>query len=70
MTVTATGTFADKEVKNGETVNLVETMGGADVNNYTVTLQSTTTANITKKAVTVSGITADNKDYDGTIRQP
>ena len=65
VTVTATGTFADKEVKNGETVNLVETMGGADVNNYTVTLQSTTTANITKKAVTVSGITADNKNYDG-----
>ena len=65
VTVTATGTFADKAVADGKTVNLSETMGGADVGNYTVTAQGTTTANITKKQVTVSGITASNKNYDG-----
>ena len=63
----ATGTFSDKAVANGKTVNLVETMGGGDVGNYTVTAQGTTTANITKKQVTVSGITVDNKNYDGNV---
>ena len=40
-------------------------MGGDDLSNYTVTAQGTTTANISKKALTVSGITASNKTYDG-----
>ena len=61
----ATGTFADKTAGNGKTVNLSETMGGDDLSNYTVTAQGTTTANIAKKALTVSGITASNKTYDG-----
>ena len=41
------------------------TIGGADAGNYTLT-QPTTTANITAKALTVSGVTASNKVYDGT----
>ena len=61
----ATGTFSDKTAANGKTVNLSETMGGDDLSNYTVTAQGTTTANIAKKALTVSGITASNKTYDG-----
>ena len=40
------------------------TIGGADAGNYTLT-QPTTTANITAKALTVSGVTASNKVYDG-----
>ena len=61
----ATGTFANKTAANGKTVNLSETMGGDDLSNYTVTAQGTATANISKKALTVSGITASNKTYDG-----
>ena len=46
-------------------MNLTETNGGADRNNYTITAQGTTTANITVKALTIGGITAGNKEYDG-----
>jgi len=37
------------------------------VGNYTITDQASTSANITPKAITISGITAANKTYDGTI---
>jgi hypothetical protein len=65
VTVSATGLFADKNVGVAKTVNLTETNGGDDVNNYTITAQGTTTANITAKALTIGGITAGNKEYDG-----
>jgi hypothetical protein len=48
VTVSATGLFADKNVGVAKTVNLTETNGGDDVNNYTITAQGTTTANITR----------------------
>ena len=64
--VGATGTFADKNAGSGKTVTLANTFGGADVGNYAFDGQSTAVAAITPKALTVSGITADNKTYDGT----
>jgi filamentous hemagglutinin family protein len=69
-TVTAagtTGTFATKQVGIGKTVTLTgTTYGGVDAANYTFTDQSSTTAAITAKAATVSGLTAADKVYDGT----
>ena len=48
-----------RNVGTGKTVTVSGlTIGGADAGNYTLT-QPTTTANITAKALTVSGITAD-----------
>ena len=41
------------------------TLSGADAGKYTL-VQPTTTANITAAPVTVTGITAGNKVYDGT----
>ncbi|MFK7817867.1 MAG: beta strand repeat-containing protein [Planctomycetaceae bacterium] len=64
---TLSGSFADKNVANGKAVNLATTYTGADLGNYTITDQATTTANITPKAIVVSGITAGNKVYDGTM---
>ncbi|WP_162989513.1 YDG domain-containing protein [Comamonas sp. lk] len=66
VTVAATGSFGDKNVANGKTVTLVNTNGGADAGNYTITNQATTTASITPKTLTVSQITAADKVYDGT----
>jgi filamentous hemagglutinin family protein len=66
LAVNATGTFSDKNAATGKTVNLTSGYTGADVNNYAITNQASTTANITQKALTVSGITADNKVYDQT----
>ena len=59
------GVFANANVGTGKTVNITSSYSGADVNNYTVTDQSTTTANITAKALTAT-TSASNKVYDGS----
>ena len=46
---TYTGAFSDKNVGSGKTVTITSSYTGADVSNYSVTDQSTTTANITAK---------------------
>jgi ribosomal protein S19 len=73
ITVASTGTFRnagntanDKNVGTGKTVALTNIMAGTDLGNYTITDQLTTTADITPKALAISGITAANKVYDGT----
>ncbi len=66
VSVSATGTFDNKNVGAGKTVTLASGYAGTDKDNYSITDQATTTANITAKAMTISGITASNKVYDGT----
>ena len=66
FTVASTGIFADKNVAGGISVTLTNTIGGADASNYNVTDQTSTTANITPKELTISGLTSANKVYDGT----
>jgi len=47
-------------------VTLASSYSGADTGNYQVTDQASTTADITAKALTVSGLTAFDKVYDGS----
>jgi trimeric autotransporter adhesin len=62
----ATGTFANRNVGTGKTVTISGfTLSGTDAGNYTLT-QPITTANITALGLTISGVTASNKVYDGT----
>ena len=66
----ATGAFGDKNVGTGKNVNIFEIiLGGADAANYTVgsLSQNETYASIKPKPVSVSGITARDKEYDGDI---
>ena len=66
----ATGAFGDKNVGTGKNVNISEIiLGGADAANYTVgsLSQNETYASIKPKPVSVSGITAQDKEYDGDI---
>ena len=65
MTVSATGTFSDKNVDTGKAVTLSETYAGTDRDNYTITGQGSTTADITVKTITTSGLSASNKVYNG-----
>jgi hypothetical protein len=58
--------FATKDVGTGKTVTLSSTYGGEDLANYTITDQATTTADITAKAITITGLTA-NKVYDALL---
>ena len=59
-----TGVFSNANVGTGKTVTITPSYSGADVNNYTVTNQSSTTADISAKALTATASTA-NKTYDG-----
>jgi hypothetical protein len=65
LTVSSTGSFATKTAATGKTVTLANTLGGADLDNYSITQQTTASADISKLAITLSGITAANKTYDG-----
>jgi gliding motility-associated-like protein len=65
VTSTFTGTFSNEHVGTGITVNLTGASTGAEVGNYSITYQLTTTASITKKNLTISGVTASDKGYDG-----
>ena len=65
-TTGTTGSFADKNIGTGKTVTTTGTvLTGTDAGNYTLT-QPTLTADITLPTITVSGVTVNNKIYDGT----
>ncbi|MCX6922136.1 MAG: YDG domain-containing protein, partial [Verrucomicrobia bacterium] len=62
-----TATFADALVGNGKTVTLNgASLTGTAAANYSLSSVGTTTANITQAGLTVTGIEALNKVYDGT----
>src|SRR5207249_3200287 len=61
----AAGTFASAGIGTKAVTVSGLALGGGDAGNYSLT-QPTTTADITAKALTVSGITASNKLYDRT----
>ena len=64
---TYTGAFSDKNVGTGKTVTITPSYSGADVSNYSITNHADVTANITVRSLTVSGITASDKTYDGSV---
>ncbi len=65
-TTGASGNFADKNVGTGKPVTIIGmTISGADAFNYTL-MQPVSAADITAAGLTVSGVTAANKVYDGT----
>jgi len=71
LTVTAKGTFADANVGTNKEVTITEiVLDGTSIANYQLAengQQTTATATIAKKDIVISGITAQDKEYDGTI---
>lgn len=64
---TVTASFDDASVGNGKNITATVTLIGPAAKNYALEQSSfTTTGSITAKQVTVSGITANGKVYDGT----
>ncbi|MBO4534703.1 MAG: hypothetical protein J5755_02060, partial [Clostridia bacterium] len=59
------GHFANRNAGNDKVVTYDSTLSGTDAGNYTLA-SGNTTASISPKAVTIAGITASNKTYDGT----
>ncbi|MBO7725026.1 MAG: hypothetical protein J6S40_01025, partial [Thermoguttaceae bacterium] len=66
ITVTVSGEFTDKAAAEGKTVNLTYVLGGAQAGNYILSANETTTANIDKLQLTISGTSVADKDYNGT----
>jgi len=66
--VVGTGAFADANIGTGKTVTAAGySLEGAQAGNYSLSAQPTVgTADITAKPVSISGVTAANKSYDGT----
>ncbi|MBR2693220.1 MAG: hypothetical protein IKE69_03310, partial [Thermoguttaceae bacterium] len=64
VTVTVEGAFADRNVGEEKTVNLVNVLRGAQAGNYTLVANSTATADITAKTLTAT-TAAESKVYDG-----
>jgi len=62
-----TASFADNNVQNGKPVSVSGiSVSGIDAGNYTANTEASTVADITGAALSVVGITAENKVYDGT----
>jgi hypothetical protein len=55
LTVTSKGSFSDKNAATNKTVSLFNTFGGADLRNYTISDQTWTAADITKKEASIAG---------------
>ena len=67
ITGSAVGTYDNKDVASATTVTYSGlSLTGAQNTNYTLTIQSAAAATITKKNLTITGVTANNKVYDGT----
>ena len=71
LTVTAKGAFTDANVGTNKEVTITEiVLDGQSIANYQLAengQQTTATATIAKKDIVISGITAQDKEYDGTI---
>jgi len=67
LTGTAAGTFNDSNVATATTVSFSGlSLTGAQAGNYILSEHATASHSITAKALTIAGLVADNKVYDGT----
>ncbi|WP_092804659.1 YDG domain-containing protein [Janthinobacterium sp. 551a] len=68
LSVSGTAAFSDKNAASGKVVNITGlALGGADAGNYVLDASSASAnADITAKALTITGVSAGNRVYDGT----
>jgi hypothetical protein len=65
VTLNQSGSFAQSTVGNAIAITSTSTLSGLSSANYSVTQPTGITANITPKALTVTGLSVSNKVYDG-----
>ena len=65
VTISNTGAFASATVGTAIAITSTQTLGGANAGNYTLTLPTGLTANITAKALTIASAAAQSKNFDG-----
>ena len=59
--------FSDKNVGEAKTVAFSNVFTGSDLENYSITAQSSGLASITPKTLDVSGLQTLDKEYDGGL---
>ncbi|WP_454774145.1 YDG domain-containing protein [Janthinobacterium tructae] len=69
LTLSGTGTFDNKNAGTGKTVSISGLfLGGTDAGNYILAgTTGSALADITAKALTITGVTTSNRVYDGTL---
>jgi gliding motility-associated-like protein len=70
ITATVTGTFDTKNIGTGKTVTLSASYSSTALDNYTIIPQTTTTASITARTVSVTGDIGIDKTFDNTTNLP
>ena len=65
VSVSGNGTFSSASVANGISVTTSLVLSGTDAGNYSLTQPIGLTANITPKPLTIIGLTANDKVFDG-----
>lgn len=66
ISLSASGAFADANAGSGKLVNIANSYGGEYASNYLITGQASTTATIARKSLTIVGMSAADKTYDGS----
>jgi trimeric autotransporter adhesin len=66
LVLTQSGSFADKDAGTGKAVTIADSIVGAAKDNYLLIQPSNVTGDITPASLTLSGLTALDKTYDGT----
>ncbi|MBT8590317.1 hypothetical protein G6692_09430, partial [Polynucleobacter paneuropaeus] len=61
------GNFSQSNVGTGLAITIADTLGNNGLGNYTITQPIGLRANITAKTLTVTGSTAVDKVYDGSL---
>jgi hypothetical protein len=70
VTLSQAGSFNSVNVGTAIGVTTSNNLGGAGASNYSVTQPTSIVADITARVLTVSGLAASNKTYDGTTTAP
>jgi hypothetical protein len=61
------GAFSDKNAATGKTVSYISSLSGSDAGNYVLASSSgTTTADISRASLSISGITVGDKTYNAS----
>jgi hypothetical protein len=66
LVLSQSGSFADKDAGTGKAVTIADSIAGAAKDNYHLIQPSNVTGNIMPASLTLSGLTANDKTYDGT----
>lgn len=67
VTLGGSGSYSDKNVGSGKAVTALLSLSGADASNYTLTQPVGLTGSISARALSVTGVYVQDREYDGGV---